>query len=263
MWRSTYCSMPTPIAAPKRSTTWPETGTPVAPPCGATDMKLAPEPVPGALGPIMFPLFPPQPTPSNATPKAVVIRPNVRVMKSPNSTVTAPRGQHHPRVLVFEVAEATGASRSERSAPLPAPAMRPTATPALPAIVLRSQSRRRIVWVRAPGTLPSCRCARGMPCSNAAFGWSRATRTGFSLRRRARLARTTPAQADHGYGPAAHRGGWTGLPGSVSFDAIGSAGFHGVGHFDSLNGSVLMATITVLPDISTAPRAGVSNTPHA
>ena len=36
-----------------------------------------------------------------------------------------------------------------------------------------------------------------------------------------------------------------------------------VGHFGSLSSRALMATITVLADISTAPSAGVSSTPHA
>jgi len=35
------------------------------------------------------------------------------------------------------------------------------------------------------------------------------------------------------------------------------------GHFLSLRSRALMATITVLADISTAPRAGVSSKPHA
>jgi hypothetical protein len=34
-------------------------------------------------------------------------------------------------------------------------------------------------------------------------------------------------------------------------------------HFFNLSSRALMATITVLADISTAPRAGVSSTPHA
>jgi hypothetical protein len=34
-------------------------------------------------------------------------------------------------------------------------------------------------------------------------------------------------------------------------------------HFISLSSRALMATITLLADINTAPRAGVSSTPHA
>ena len=35
------------------------------------------------------------------------------------------------------------------------------------------------------------------------------------------------------------------------------------GYFSSLSNRALMATITVLADINTAPSAGVSSTPHA
>ena len=36
-----------------------------------------------------------------------------------------------------------------------------------------------------------------------------------------------------------------------------------LGHFFKLSNRALMATITVLADISTAPKAGLSSTPHA
>ena len=42
MCRSTYCSMPMPIAAPKRNTMEVDPATPIIPPWGVTDMKLAP-----------------------------------------------------------------------------------------------------------------------------------------------------------------------------------------------------------------------------
>src|SRR5512134_774400 len=68
MWRSTYCSIPEPIAPPKRNVMGEPTATPVAPAAGETDMNatpLGPPPGPPLSGPIML-LPPPQAPPTVA-----------------------------------------------------------------------------------------------------------------------------------------------------------------------------------------------------
>src|SRR5512134_1668683 len=70
MWRSTYCSIPEPIAPLKRNVMGEPTATPVAPEAGDSDMNVTPAGVPPPPGPpmpgpvMLFP--PPQATPSAA-----------------------------------------------------------------------------------------------------------------------------------------------------------------------------------------------------
>ena len=73
MWRSTYCSIPAPIAPLKRNVMGEPTAMPVAPPAGDTDMNAAPAevppPEPFMPDPVML-LPPPQATPSAAASSA-------------------------------------------------------------------------------------------------------------------------------------------------------------------------------------------------